>query len=77
MPISLRIQPRDGQVIDRDRPISFLYNGKTVAAFAGRTLSPALSAEEMKDAILTEVEQFLEGTPLADDLSLICIRRDQ
>lgn len=38
-------------------------------------LPPDLDAEGIQDGILTEVETFLEGEHLADDLSLIVIRR--
>ncbi len=44
MPISLRIEPRDGQLVDRDRPVSFLYNGRRVTAYAGDTIGSALAA---------------------------------
>ena len=44
MAISLRIEPMDGQVIDRDRPITFVYNGKQLSGFAGDTVGSALAA---------------------------------
>jgi sarcosine oxidase subunit alpha len=53
MTISLRIEPVDGQVvdgqvIDRDRPITFVYNGKRVTGFAGDTIGSALAAGGVK-----------------------------
>ena len=53
MAISLRIEPvnspaTNGQVIDRDRPITFVYNGKPVTGFAGDTIGSALAAAGVK-----------------------------
>ncbi len=44
MAISLRIEPSDGQLVDRDRPVSFIYNGAQLNAFAGDTVGSALAA---------------------------------
>jgi sarcosine oxidase subunit alpha len=44
MAISLRIEPCDGQLIDRDRPLSFIYDGKPLTGYAGDTVGSALAA---------------------------------
>ncbi|MEM7165703.1 MAG: SpoIIE family protein phosphatase [Planctomycetota bacterium] len=62
-------------LIEAAHPQRGQYGLERLVDFTER-LSPELPPEEMKDAILAEVEEFLEGTPLTDDLSLICIRRD-
>ena len=39
-----RISPRPGEVIDRNKPISFTWNGKKYTGFAGDTIVSALTA---------------------------------
>ena len=39
-----RISPRPGEVIDRNKPISFIWNGKKYTGFAGDTIVSALIA---------------------------------
>ena len=40
----VRLPPRDGEVIDRDRPLDFTWNGRPVSGFAGDTIVSALAA---------------------------------
>ncbi len=39
-----RLEPRDGERIDRSRPVAFTFQGKTVEAFEGDTIGSALYA---------------------------------
>ena len=39
-----RLPARPGEVIDRDRPLSFTWNGRAVSGFAGDTIVSALAA---------------------------------
>ena len=62
-------------VIEATHPQRGQYGMERLIEFLERS-KPDLSALELKDAVIAEVEEFLEGTPLQDDLSLICIRRN-
>ncbi|MDQ3344077.1 MAG: 2Fe-2S iron-sulfur cluster-binding protein, partial [Actinomycetota bacterium] len=41
---SLRLEPQPGEVIDRDRPLRFTWNGRSYPGFAGDTIVSALAA---------------------------------
>lgn len=62
-------------LVESAHPHRGQYGLDRLVAFVGQ-MNPVPSAEQLKEAILAEVQEFLEGTPLNDDLSLICIRRD-
>src|SRR2546421_12657732 len=40
----MRLDPRDGERIDRGSPVEFTYDGKRVSGFAGDTIGSALFA---------------------------------
>ena len=42
--MSMRLGPRVGEVIDRDEPLSFTWNGRTYPGYAGDTIASALAA---------------------------------
>src|SRR2546421_7053782 len=41
----MRLDPRDGERIDRGSPVEFTYDGKRVSGFAGDTIGSALFAD--------------------------------
>ncbi len=43
-----RLDPRPNEVIDRDRPLRFRWNGKQVTGFAGDTIASALAASGVR-----------------------------
>lgn len=40
----MRLEPQPGEVIDRGRPLTFTWNGRTYPAYAGDTIASALAA---------------------------------
>ena len=40
-----RLPPRPGERLDRDRPVEFTFDGRTVRAFEGDTVGSALAAD--------------------------------